>query len=345
VAKPIDLGTLADLVGGRLSGDPALMIEGAAPVDEAEAGEIAFLAVPRYTRHLAACRAQAYLVSTELSSALPSDVSSVVVADPYPALRALLKHFTPPETWAPSVHPTVVLGENVDLAEGVEIGAYAVLESGVRVGTGSRIGAHCVLGRGTTVGQDTRLYPHVVTYFETSIGDAVIIHSGVCLGVDGFGYTLIDGQHAKMPQVGRCVIEDGVEIGANTSVDRGSLGDTRIASGVKIDNLVHIAHNVKIGALSLIAAMSGVAGSTRLGKGVWMGGQSGAVNQIEIGDGVRIAGRSGVTRDIPAGETVSGFPARLHTEEMWRQARIDRIPKLLERMRTLEAEVAALKGK
>jgi UDP-3-O-[3-hydroxymyristoyl] glucosamine N-acyltransferase len=179
----------------------------------------------------------------------------------------------------------------------------------------------------------------VVVYPASVIGADVILHSGARIGSDGFGYTFVDGAHLKMPQVGRAVIEDGVEIGANTTVDRGSLGDTLVGAGSKIDNLVHIAHNVRIGALSLLAALSGVAGSSRLGKRTWLGGKAGVINQIEVGDDARVAVGSLVTRNVAPGDTVSGSPARPHREELRRQASLGRLAQLTERVERLEAEI------
>ena len=335
----LSLEAIADLVGGRLVGDGSCVVTGIAPVDEAEPDSLAFLAGRRYVRYAGASRCAAFLVADELAPDLPDGASAVVVTDPYPALRALQHHFYPEPAWTAGVHPTAVLGHGVLIDDNVEIGPYAVVGDGVRIGAGSRIGAHCVLGAGTTVGDGTRLHPHVVTYEATTIGREVIVHAGARLGVDGFGYTFVDGRHAKMPQVGRCVIEDGVEIGANTTVDRGSLGDTRIGAGSKLDNLVHVAHNVRIGALSLLAAMVGISGSSRLGKGVVVGGQAGIGNQASVGDGARVAGQSGVIGDVPAGETVSGYPARPHREDLRKHAHVSRIPKILERLATLERAV------
>ena len=197
------------------------------------------------------------------------------------------------------------------------------------------------MGRGTWVGARTRLHPHVVVYHGSVVGNDVIVHAGARLGADGFGYTLVEGEHRKMPQVGRCVVEDGVEIGANTTIDRGSLGDTVVGRGVKINNLVQIAHNVRLGALTLVAALVGVAGSTRVGKRVWLGGQAGIINQREIGDDARIAVASVVTRDVPPGETVSGHPARPHRQALRKQARLGRLSHRVER---IEEEMSRFPG-
>lgn len=338
----LTLDDVAERVGGRVVGDGGLEVGGIAPVEEAGPDRMGFLGARSYVRHAADSDAAAFLVSDDLDDALPEGAARVVVDDAYPAMRTLLRHFHPPRPWTPSIHRTAVLGRGVELGEGVEIGPYAVVEDDVSVGDGTRVGAHCVLGRGSRVGRQGRLHPHVVLYEETVVGDRVTVHSGARLGPDGFGYTVVDGEHAKIPQVGRCVVEDDVEIGANTTIDRGSLGDTRIGRGSKLDNLVHIAHNVRVGARSLFAALVGIAGSTRVGEGVFMGGQAGAINAIEIGDGAKITAQTGVIGNLEAGGTYSGYPARPHREAMKSYAQLSRLPELRQRVKRLEDEVARL---
>jgi UDP-3-O-[3-hydroxymyristoyl] glucosamine N-acyltransferase len=342
--KILTLSDLADLVGGRLEGDSGRRVTGVAPLSEAEGSEVAFFAARRYTRFLAHCQARAYLVSEELEALLPAGADRVVVSHPHRALRKILEHFHPESERETGVHPTAVLGTGVWLGEAVSVGPFAVLEDEVSVGDRTRVGAHCFIGRGSRIGEDCLLHPQVVAYADTSIGDRVTIHSGARLGPDGFGFTEVEGEQLKIPQVGRCVIGDDVEIGANSTIDRGSLGDTVLGRGVKLDNLVHIAHNVRVGAHSLLAALVGIAGSSRLGKGVWVGGQAGVSSHLEVGDGAKLAIATKLMRDVPAGETVSGHPGRPHREQMRKQAHLGRIEKLMERVRILEREVGRRGG-
>lgn len=328
----LTLAEAAALVGGRLEGPGERAVRRIAPLDEAGAEDMGFLAIRRYARFIPVSRAGSILVAEGLEDALPAETARVVVAEPYSALRTLLARLHPGISRPASIHPTAVVGRGVRLADGVRIEPYAVLEDGVSVGEGTRVGAHCVLGAGTSVGPRCVLHPHVVAYPDSQIGADVVLHSGVRIGSDGFGYTTIDGRHEKMPQVGRAIVEDGVEVGANTTVDRGSLGDTVLCEGVKIDNLVQVGHNVRVGADSMLAALVGIAGSTRIGRGVWLGGAASVVNHLEIGDGARVTFGSTVTRDVPAAETVSGYPARPHREELRKQAHVARLPKLFEQV-------------
>ena len=335
----LTLGEIAALVRGRLEGPAELVLRGMAPLDEAGADQLGYLALGRYARAAATSRAGAFLVGTDLEGRLPADAARVVVDEPYPAMRAVLAQFFPTTEPRPEIHATAVLGRRVRIGRDVRIEPYAVLGDDVSIGDRARVGAHCVIEAGASIGSRTRLHAHVVVYEGSVIGSDVVLHSGVRIGSDGFGYTTAGGEHTKMPQVGRAVIEDGAEIGANTTVDRGSLGDTVVGRGVKIDNLVQIAHNVRVGAGTLIAALVGIAGSTRIGRGVWLGGRASAVNHLEIGDGARVTFGSTVTRDVAPGDTVSGYPAREHREHLRGQALLGRLPKLLERVAHLEAAV------
>jgi UDP-3-O-[3-hydroxymyristoyl] glucosamine N-acyltransferase len=237
------------------------------------------------------------------------------------------------------VHPSAVVGRGVELGEQVTIGAYAVLGAGVRVGRGTRVGAHCVIGENCTLGNEVLLHPHVTLYANARIGDRTIVHSGARIGVDGFGYAPSARGLQKIPQVGACVVGADVEIGANTTIDRGSIGATEIGDGVKIDNLVHIAHNVRVGEHSVIVAQVGVAGSTTVGKRVTLAGQAGIPGHVTIGDGATVGAQAGVFGDVPAGEVYSGYPARPHRESLRSQASVSRLPKLVERIRALERAV------
>lgn len=337
----VSLADLATRIGGSAFGRPDLEVSGVASINDATEGDLAFLAHPRYLERVGEMRAAAVLVTADLAARLPSTVSGIVVEEGHRALHRVVTYFNPPRGVEPNIHPTAVVGRSVELGPGVRIGPYAVLEDGVAVGGGSRVEAHCVLGTGARVGHQCVLHPHVVLYEGTELGDRVVVHAGARIGADGFGFVEIDGVHEKIPHTGRCVVGNDVEIGANCTIDRGSIGETRIEDGVKLDNLVHIAHNVRVGARSLLAAQVGIAGSTRIGRGVWMGGQSGAINRVEIGDGARVVVQTGITRDVEEGETVSGFPARPHREELRLRALLGRLPSLRRRVRDVEEGLAS----
>lgn len=338
------LDRVAEVTEGELFGAGSTPIARVSPIGEAGPDALGFLADRRYLGAAADSRAGAFLVTDEFADQVDPDRPRVVVSDGHRALQALLSALHPPPVPEPGVHPTAVLGRGVKLGDDVEVGPYAVLEAGARVGARSRIGAHAVVGRGVEMGEDCVLHPHVVLYPGARLGSRVILHAGARIGVDGFGYAWIDGGHRKVPQVGECIVEDDVEIGANTTIDRGSIGDTRIGAGTKLDNLVHLAHNVRVGPHCAAAALVGIAGSTRLGTGVFLGGQAGVIGHLAVGDGVKVAAKAGVFRDVPPGETVSGTPSRPNREFLRSRAALERLPKLVARVRALEAKLDALGG-
>ena len=329
---------MAALVGGELQGDADASVHAVAPLDRAVAGHLTFLGVARYAPMLAACEASVVLLAPDLAETAGSVAARIVVARPQEAmLRVLPRLFTPPPRVA-GVDPTACIGRAATIGDDVTIGAYVVIGAGARIGNRVQLDAHVVVGDGVVVGDDTHLYPHVSAYPGTVIGQRVAVHAGARLGNDGFGYVWAQGAHQKIPHVGRCLIEDDVEIGANSTIDRGSIDDTVIGAGTKIDNLVMIAHNVRIGRLCLIVAQTGISGSTRVGDGCVIGGQVGIAGHHEIGAGARVGAQAGVFGDVPAGETWSGYPARPHREALRAQAATFRLAGMIRRLEELIAD-------
>lgn len=332
-------GEIARQAGGEVIGDPGRAVRGVAALDSAGPDDASFLSQARYLPQVGTTRAGVVLFPRSLPCELPEGTTGVAVDDPYAVLVGILPVLYPERPEPPGVHPTAIVGEGAVLGEGVRVEAYAVLGRGVRVGDGARIGAHVVVGDGCEVGAGTVLHPHATLYPGVRIGARCTVHSGARLGADGFRFVFMDGGHRKMPQVGGCRIGDDVEIGANTTIDRGSVGDTVVGDGTKIDNLVQVGHNVRLGRHVLLIAQVGISGSTTVGDGAVLGGQAGVAGHVRIGAGARVAGRSAVMADIPAGETVSGYPARPHREAMRAQAALFRLPGLMKRVQEIEAAV------
>lgn len=326
---------IAEAVGGELRGDPSTRVTRVAALDRATSEDLSFLAGPGYVAAFSASRAGVVLVTPELADSPGGVATRIVVARPQESLLRLLPRFSRDGHPSPGVHPTAVLGTGVSLGERVSVGPCAVIGRNVRVGDGVAIGANVVVGDGVSIGEGSRLYPNVTLYTGTSLGSRVIVHAGARIGSDGFGYVQLDGKHVKIPHVGRCVIDDDVEIGANTTIDRGSVDDTVVGAGSKIDNLVHLAHNVRVGRGCLIMAQVGVAGSTHLEDGCIVAGQAGVAGHRTIGAGATIAAQAGVFGDVPSGETWSGYPARPHREALRAQAALFKLPSLLRRIERL----------
>jgi UDP-3-O-[3-hydroxymyristoyl] glucosamine N-acyltransferase len=326
---------IAEAVGGRLIGDPDAAITGVAALDRATNRDLSFFAVAKYTPQFAESQAGVVLVSPDLAET-PAQVNTrIIVERPQEALLSLLPRFQAPAIAAPGVHATAIVGAGARIGQGAAIGPYAVIGERASIGSWTVIGAHCVVGAGVSIGERSQLYPGVTVYSGSLIGQRVVVHAGCRIGSDGFGYVQREGVHLKIPHVGRCIIEDDVEIGANTTVDRGSIDDTIIGEGTKIDNLVQIAHNVRIGRRCLIMAQVGIAGSVRVGDGAMLLGQVGVSGHHTIGAGARLAAQAGVFGDIPAGETWSGYPARPHKEALRAQAALFKLAGLLRRIERL----------
>lgn len=334
---------IATLVGGRFEGSSDPEIRDVAAIDRAGPSELTFVAHAKYATYLAQARAGALLVSEALAERTTASLPRIIVKDVHRALAQILARFHPESRPASGVHATAVLAEGVQLGSGVIIEPYVVIGARTRIASHAWIGAHTVIADDCVIGEDTRLHPQVTLYAKVRLGARCIIHSGVRLGSDGFGYTFVNGQHQKVPQVGGVIIGDDVEIGANSTVDRGSVGPTEIGNGVKLDNLVHIGHNVRIGDLSIIVAQVGISGSTVIGKGVTLGGQVGLPGHLHIGDGATIAAKSAPFGDVPPGATYGGFPAVPHREFLKAQAALLKLHELLKRVRRLEDQAQSAK--
>lgn len=335
--RRIAASEIAALTGGRLVGPGAVTVAGVAPLERAGPGDLSFLASTRYLADFQRTSASVVLVDPALEGAEGGPATRIIVAEPHAALLAVLPVLYPQAVWEPGVHRTAVVGRGTTWQEPVEIGPHAVLGSEAQLGRNVRIGAGCVIGDGVALGDDTQLFPGVTVYAGTALGKRVIVHAGAVLGSDGFGYIPGKGgeAHRKIPHVGRCFIGDDVEIGANTCIDRGSVDDTVIGSGTKIDNLVHVAHNVHVGARCLIMAEAGLAGSVQVEDDVIIGGQAGVADHVTVGRGARLLVQSGTIADVPPDATVSGYPARAHREYLRAQAALYRLAKIVNELEQL----------
>jgi UDP-3-O-[3-hydroxymyristoyl] glucosamine N-acyltransferase len=332
---------LAALSGGELVGDPTLKISGAASLSEAEQGEITFFTDRKYIGWVRKTRASAIFVPPDFAE--PINAAQIRVSNPTKAFEQVVLKFAPkPITFAPGIHPTAVVDPDAQLGDRVSIQPLAVIEAGAKIGEDTIIGAGSYVGHETVIGSACHIYPHVTIRERMRIGSRVIIHSGAVIGADGFGFEMVDGRHQKLQQLGIVQIDDDVEIGANTTVDRARFGRTWIQQGVKIDNLVQIAHNVVIGKNSVIVAQAGISGSTRVGERVTMAGQVGIVGHVEIADGTIIAAQSGVAKSLPGGVWF-GYPAVPFAQAKQQIAWIHRLGKLFARVKAIEKKLGSIK--
>jgi UDP-3-O-[3-hydroxymyristoyl] glucosamine N-acyltransferase len=339
------LSELADYVGGSFIGDGNVVIHKVASIQEAAAGEITFLSNPRYQKFLAECKASAVIVGSGGVRTIDSRASLnfLEAADPYLAFAKILQLFQPVRQFDGAVSPAAHVDDTAVVAPGATIFPHVFIDRHVEVGAGSVLFPGVYLGADVRVGRGCVLHANVVVREGCCIGDRVILHAGVVVGSDGFGYAGSGATRTKIPQIGIVVIEDDVEIGANTTIDRATLGKTVVGRGAKIDNLVQIAHNVVIGEQSVVAAQAGIAGSTRLGKNVTLAGQVGVVNHVEIGDGAMIGPQSGVPKSVPPGAVLSGgVGVAPHHEWLKVMTLLPQLPTLWSAVRRLEKEVARL---
>ncbi len=328
---------LAALSGGELVGDSTLKITGAASLGEATQGEISFFANRKYVALLRKTRASAVFVPPDFAE--PINAAQIRVSNPTKAFEQVVLKFAPkPITFTPGIHPSAVVDPSVQLGDRVSIQPLAVIEAGAQIGDDTIIGAGSYVGHETVIGSACHIYPHVTIRERSRIGSRVIIHSGAAIGADGFGFEMIDGRQEKIQQLGIVQIDDDVEIGANTTVDRARFGRTWIQQGVKIDNLVQIAHNVVIGKNTVIAAQTGIAGSVQIGQRVLIGGQAGIIGHIEIGDNTAIGAQSGIPKSISGGAWWAS-PAVPLAEAQRQIAWVHRLGKLFARVKEIEKKL------
>jgi UDP-3-O-[3-hydroxymyristoyl] glucosamine N-acyltransferase len=327
---------IAQLIGGRIVGNENAEVSTFSKIEEATEKSLCFFANEKYAPFLEQTKASVILVSNEFNYPVPSTTTLIHCTSPYEATAKLLEYYQTKINQT-GIEPQSFVHETASLGTQVYVASFAYLSENVKLGDGSKIFPHVFIGKNVTIGKNVILYSGVKIYEGCVIGDNCILHSGVIIGSDGFGFaSTADGSFSKIPQVGNVVLENNVEIGANTVVDRATMGSTLIQSGTKLDNLIQIAHNVVIGKHTVIAAQTGISGSTKIGNHVMIGGQVGIVGHIQIGDQARINAQSGVSKSLEKGAAVTGSPAWDYTKMLKAQALIKKLPELFERVMKLE---------
>jgi len=337
---------IALLVNGKIEGDANASVSSFGKIEEAKTGQLAFLANPKYEEYLYSTQASIIIINEGLELKQSVNATLVRVPDAYSAFAALLSTYQEMLTQQMNgIQQPSYIAKTASYGENVFIGAFVYLGENVSIGNNTKVFPNAFIGDNVKIGNDSIIHPGVKIYKECFVGNKVTIHAGAVIGSDGFGFApQPDGSFKKVPQIGNVIIEDNVEIGANTTIDRATIGSTIIKAGAKLDNLIQIAHNVEVGNDTVIAAQAGVSGSTKLGNNVMVGGQAGIVGHLQIGDGAKINAQSGVTKSIEPGKGVTGSPAHDYTAALRSQALSRTLPELEKRVKELEALVKQLMG-
>lgn len=330
---------IAMLVNGTIEGDAAITVNSFGKIEEAREGQLSFLANPKYEDYLYSTKASVIIINAGFELKQPVSATLIRVPDAYSAFAALLtKYQEIRQQSLAGIQQPAYISSSAVYGSNVFIGAFAYLGEQVKVGDNTKIYPNAYLGDHVTVGADCVIHPGVKIYHDCVIGDRVIIHAGTIIGSDGFGFApQADGSFKKVPQIGNVVLENDVEVGSNTTIDRATIGSTIIHAGAKLDNLIQVAHNVEIGSSTVIAAQAGISGSTKIGKGVMIGGQAGIVGHIHLGDGSKVNAQSGVSKSIDPGKAVTGSPAYDYTAALRSQAAARKLPELEKKIKELES--------
>ncbi|WP_457677662.1 UDP-3-O-(3-hydroxymyristoyl)glucosamine N-acyltransferase [Thermovibrio sp.] len=328
------VGEIAKRFGCKVIGDPEVEVFSVAEIDKAKPGELTFLTNPKYKKFLKETKASAIITKEEIKGL---KITQIVCKEPYVVFAKVLSLLYREELPSPQISPKATISKGVKLGKGCYIGDFAFIGEGTEIGNNCYIFPGVYIGKNCKVGDGTVIFPNASIYDKTIIGKEVRIHSGAVIGSDGFGYAFSKEERRtyKVPQVGRVVIEDFVEIGANTTIDKGTIGETVIGEGTKIDNLVQIGHNVKVGKHSFLVSQVGISGSTKIGNFVILAGKVGVAGHIEVGDNITVAAKAGITKSLKEPGTYAGFPARPYRE--WRriQALIDKLPEIYQKLKKL----------
>lgn len=340
----ITTSQISQLLHGELKGDPDLIIKGPSRIEEGAEGTISFLANPKYEAYIYDTRASAVVVSKDFEPTQPIQATLIIVEDVYQSLAKLLSLYNHEPEVKPGVAASAFVGKDVVLGQNVSLDQQVVVNDNCKIGDNSLIYAHVFIGKGVEIGNNCTIYPGVKIYHGTKIGNNVVVHANTVIGSDGFGFSKDEsGAYKKIPQNGNVIIEDDVEIGSNTVIDRASIGSTIIRKGVKLDNLIQIAHNVEIGENTVIAAQAGIAGSTKIGKNCIIGGQVGLAGHIQIADGTMIQAKSGLSSSVKEENSkLYGYPALEYAHYLKSYAYFKKLPELAEKIKLLEKAVENL---
>lgn len=339
----ITLAEMAKIAGGEFTGDGSFVIKRLCSLEKPEADGVVYIS-DTGKKDLSAIKAGAFLLPQTAKDKVPAGINAVFVDNPEWGFTLVMRYYMSARlNYTPGIHKTAVIADGVKLGVNVSVGACSVIESGAEIGDGTVIYPQVYVGKNTKIGKNCQLHPQTVVREEVIIKDGVILESGARVGTDGFGFVTVKGVHEKIPQIGNVVLEDGVEIGANTTVDRAKIDTTHIGKGVKVDNLVQLGHNVKVGDGSIIIAQVGIAGSTELGKYVVLAGQAGIVGHIKIGDGAQVGAQAGVLGSLDAGGKYFGTPARPARETLKIYALEGKLPELFKEISEFKKQLSAKK--